>query len=103
MSNSARPVPTTDLPVPGTYNPGAVQYYEQYGQMCDWVSRCEECRTLVTLETIRTQGGCHKCGSRKFREPRTLSLWEWLQIKMGLIRFPHSDQFLAAFSAKRGQ
>ena len=98
MNSSARPVPTPDLPVPTVYNPGPRQYYEQHGQLCDWIVRCEDCKTLVTTETIHEHGACHKCGGRKFREPRTLSIWEWFKIRVGLLDFPHRAEFLASFA-----
>lgn len=98
--DSARPVPLKDLPVPKEYNPGARQYYEKYDSMCDWIVRCEDCKVLVTLDTIHDTGACHKCGSHKFREARTLGLWEWFQIKMGILKFDHADEFLASFSVR---
>lgn len=101
--NSARPVPSSDLgPVPETYAPGQSPYYVAYGSACDWIQRCDDCKTLVTLETIHRDGGCHKCGCRKFKEPRTLSVWEFIKIKIGLLQFPHADEFLAAFKANGG-
>lgn len=92
-----------DLSIPTTYNPGARQYYEQYGQMCDWIVRCKDCKTLITTDTIHKTGACHKCGSHDFREPRTLSVWEWLKIKIGLLQFPHSAEFLASFTTNEAK
>jgi hypothetical protein len=98
--DTSRSAPAGDaLPIPTVYNPGPRQYYEKYDQLCDWIVRCDDCRTLVTTETIHQTGCCHKCGSHKFKEPRTLSPWEWLKIKIGLLRFPHSAEFLASFTA----
>ena len=73
-------------------------YYEKYGMVTDLISRCMECRSIVTGEILSAKGCCPKCGNKRVTEVTTLSGWEWLKIKLGIIRFEHSDEFLAEFS-----
>lgn len=88
--------------------PTTEPYYVQHGQACDDLVRCHSCQALCLVSTVLSTTpargedrpsaqGC-KCGSRKFTEVRTLSTWEWLKIKLRLIRFPHREEFLKEFA-----
>lgn len=88
------------LGVPDRYNAGARPYYEDLGQQCDWVVRCDDCKVLVTAAQIHAAGGCWKCGCNVLREVRTLSTWEYFKIWIGIIDFPHRRAFLDAFAGK---
>lgn len=90
--------------VPDRYAPGPRPYYETLPdgeqQACDWLLRCDEptCGRLVSLDTIHRIGGCPACGSHGVKEIRTLSVWEWLKIRLGVLDFPHRKEFLAEFA-----
>ena len=73
-------------------------YYEQLGQAHDDLLRCKDCQKLVTFSTLRKLGTCDGCGAKKFTEIRTLSVWEWIKIRLGIIRFDNRKMFLAEFS-----
>lgn len=90
------------LGIPDRYNVGARPYYETYGQECDWIVRCDDCKALVTTAQIHTIGGCWKCGGNVLREVRTLGTWEYFKIWIGMIDFPYRREFLAAFTGKGG-
>ena len=74
-------------------------YYEDLNQACDAILRCHECRRLVTHATIvANKGTTPCCGTRKVREIRTLTFWEWLKIRLGILDFPYRQQFLKEFA-----
>jgi DNA-directed RNA polymerase subunit RPC12/RpoP len=76
-------------------------YYEKKGaEAHDYVLRCHDCKKLILHSDIVHRGGCPKCGNRRVEEVRGLTLLEWLRIKVGLLRFKHSDLFMAEFSPK---
>lgn len=75
-------------------------YYVDQGKGCDDLMRCKDCRKLVTARTLAALGSC-KCGCRKVVEIRTLSVTEWLLIRIGFIRFPSRNLFLKEFSPWR--
>ena len=82
------------------YPQGETQpYYVALGRGSDWILRCKDCQRLVT-DTIAKTGSC-VCGCKTTKEIRRLSLWEWIQIRVGLIRFPHRQEFLQEFNRVR--
>lgn len=81
--------------VPGKHTPA---YYEKYGQAHDDILRCEGCRRLVTYVDITKHGSCPRCGHRRMCEIQSLTLPEWLRIRLGLLSFPHREEFLKEFS-----
>ena len=72
------------------------RYYTKLGRASDYILRCKECKRLVLQEALAHGGGC-VCGHRKFTEIIALNHWEVLKIKLGLIRFPCSQEMLAEF------
>lgn len=72
-------------------------YYQAFGQVTDGVMRCTDCARLVTVAQLKRAGKCPKCGTRRVKEVQTLSGWEWVQIWVGLIRFPLRRLFLREF------
>lgn len=87
---------------PDTHVPPAYKnnYYVDHGKAHDDIVRCADCQRLLTCARINACGGCPKCGSRRVKEIRTLSVWEWLQVKLGLIKMEHRDEFLREFSRR---
>ena len=77
-------------------DPREQRYYADFGRSCDWVLRCKDCRRLVTAETLQRLGAC-PCGNARYAEVTALSLWERFKIRMGLLRFPHWQEFLKDF------
>ena len=75
---------------------GEQRYYTALGRACDWIFRCKDCQRLVTAETLRRLGSC-PCGNKRVLEVTTLSTWEWLKIRVGILRFPHRADFLREF------
>ena len=75
----------------------ARRYYEDLGRAHDYLMRCKDCQKLVDYEKITKRGVC-KCGNKRFIEITTLTLWEWIQIKVGLIRFKDRKLFIKEFS-----
>lgn len=73
-------------------------YYEEYGEQHDRVMRCNDCKRLILHAALMTRGGCPRCGCRRVVEVMALSFFEWLRIRIGLLRFPHWREFLAEFS-----
>lgn len=74
------------------------RYYSNSDRAHDLLLRCNECKRLVTFEQLVKKGACPKCGTRRVTEIVGLTLWEWLRIRLGLLRFPDSDKFLKEFS-----
>jgi hypothetical protein len=74
-----------------------MRYYEKYGRATDWVVRCSDCRRLVV--PTDTTSAC-RCGCRRVTEVRSLSPWEWLKIKFGILNFPHRREFLSEMGLK---
>lgn len=79
-------------------------YYESLDKGCDELLRCNECGRLVTHAALFRTGGngltpC--CGTRRVREVRHLTFWEWLKIRVGFIDFPYRHEFLAEFKSER--
>lgn len=92
---NARPLTPLNDPNPAAPpSPRGLRYYEKLGQSCDWVVRCHDCKRLITAETIHTRGQCPACANTRVEEVRTLSFWEYLRIRVGLLRFPHWREFL---------
>lgn len=77
-------------------------YYEELGRSHDMLLRCadEQCGRLVLYSDVE-KGGCPHCGNRRMKEIRTLTGWEMLKIRLGIIDFPQRKQFLAEF--RRGR
>lgn len=74
-------------------------YYEDLNRACDAIVRCNDCRRLVTHAQLTShQGTTPCCGTRRVKEIRTLSLWEWLRIRVGLLDFPYRKEFLQEFA-----
>lgn len=74
-------------------------YYESLGRACDFLLRCKDCQRLVPTARL-TAHGCCSCGNRRLAEIKTLSLWEYLRIRLGLLRFPYRREFLREFEAR---
>lgn len=72
-------------------------YYEDLGRQSDYLLRCTECKSLVTHADVTKSGAC-RCGNRRLAEIRSLSPWEWLKIRLGLINFPYRREFLREFN-----
>jgi DNA-directed RNA polymerase subunit RPC12/RpoP len=72
-------------------------YYEDLGRAHDMIMRCQDCKRLVTYKSLEKHGCCPHCAHRKMVEVRTLSVWEWMKIRLGVIRFPDSEAFLKEF------
>jgi len=77
------------------------RYYEKKGLACDALLRCKDCQRLVTHTALAEAGGCPRCGTKYVTEVKTLSLWEWLKIRVGVVDFPFRKEFLAEFSNRR--
>ncbi len=77
-----------------------VPYYADQGRATDYVLRCKDCQRLVTAARIQAHGCC-RCGNSRFLEVRTLSRFEQLRIRVGLLRFPYWREFLAQFGGAR--
>lgn len=75
------------------------RYYTALGRACDALLRCKDCKRLVTHARLAALGSC-PCGNRRVVEITTLSVWEWLRIRLGLLDFPYRQQFLAEFSKR---
>lgn len=76
-------------------------YYEDLGRSHDMILRCKDCRRLVTYDEIQRGGCCPHCSNRRLLEVRSLSVWEWFKIRVGLVRFPDRKLFLAEFKSGR--
>jgi hypothetical protein len=86
----------------GTLNfntPVTRRYYTDLGRACDYILRCKDCKRLVTSATLATQGCC-PCGNRRVVEITTLSIWEYVRMRLGLLNFPHRREFLREFGAR---
>lgn len=83
----------------GTSSPATERYYTDLGRACDYIFRCKDCRHLVR-HTVLAARGCCPCGNRRVVEVTTLSWWEWLRIRCGLLRFPYRREFLAEFGGR---
>ena len=80
----------------------AVPYYVALNRACDALVRCNDCRALVTCEQItRNKGVTPCCSTRKVREIRSLTAWEWLKVRLGIIDFPYRAEFLKEFAGVR--
>jgi DNA-directed RNA polymerase subunit RPC12/RpoP len=78
--------------------PGPKLYYEELGRGHDDILRCNGCQKLVTYQTIVQLGQCPKCGTKRMIEVTSLTLMEWLRIRLGLLSFPYSAKFLEEFN-----
>lgn len=76
------------------------RYYTKYGRASDALLRCKDCKRLVTHGQLAARGCCPSCGTRKVTEITTLSIWEWLKVRVGWLDFPYRREFLAEFRAK---
>lgn len=79
-------------------------YYQRLklGVGHDAILRCFDCRKLVTYATLQTCGGITPCcGTRKTKEVTHLKFWEWVMIRLGIVRFPYRREFLAEFKTVR--
>lgn len=79
-------------------------YYERlklpFGH--DMLLRCDDCRKLVVYTAMQAHHGQTPCcGTRRVREVRHLTLWEWITIKLGIRDFPYRKEFLAEFGRVR--
>jgi len=82
----------------GAMPTAARPYYEALNKACDAILRCNDCGRLVTHATLTGNKGLTPCcGTRRVREVRTLSVWEWLKIKIGLLDFPYRREFMKEF------
>ena len=79
----------------GNYVP---RYYEDLGRGHDYLMRCKDCKRLVTFEVITKSGCCPSCGNRRVVEITTLTFWEWLKIRVGVISFHNRREFLKEFN-----
>ncbi len=95
----------TSTPAGGASAPPTVPrpYYEALDKAHDDLLRCSDCGTLVTYQTLfgASHGFTPCCGTKRVREIRTLTVWEWLKIRTGWIDFPHRDLFLKEFARGR--
>ena len=78
----------------GKYVP---RYYESLGRGHDYLMRCKDCKKLVLFRDLSSKGCC-SCGNKRVSEVTTLTLWEWIRIRLGLLRFPDRDKFLKEFN-----
>ena len=78
------------------------RYYIEKGRAHDMLLRCKDCKRLVTHEALCRNGQCPKCGNRRVSEIISLSMWEWLRIRCGLLQFKDRRLFLKEFSRARG-
>lgn len=94
--------PLQNTPERGNYQrvPHARPYYEDLGVGHDALMRCDDCKRLVLYaDMMARQGLTPCCGTRKVKEIRALSVWEWIKVRLGILDFPYRDKFLAEFSA----
>lgn len=91
ISNTSGPVPAR---VRQPY------YYERLhlGKSHDDLLRCDDCGRLVTYANLTTTGVTKCCGTRRLKQVIHLRFWEWVKIRVGLIRFPYRREFLQEFS-----
>ncbi len=69
---------------------------------CDALVRCNDCRALVTCAQITANRGTTPCcGTRKVREVRAMSFWEWFRVRTGILDFPYRREFLKEFAHGR--
>ena len=73
-------------------------YYEDLGKSHDDLLRCKDCRRLVLYQNLIHDGHCPKCGCRRMSEITTLTVFEWLRIRLGLLSFPYRQEFLKEFN-----
>lgn len=78
------------------------EYYVKLGIGHDHLLRCKDCHRLVTHENVITVGGCRYCGCRRLVQISTLSVWEWLKIRLRVIDFPYRKEFLQEFARVKG-
>ena len=76
------------------------RYYTEHGMAHDAILRCADCGTLVSHADLVRRGTC-ACGTRRVKEVTTLSLWEWMKVRVGLIRFPYRREFIREFTRAR--
>ena len=74
------------------------RYYVNAGRNHDYALRCHECKRIVRFSSLVKSGSCPRCGNRPVTEITSLTLWEWLKIRLGLLRFPDSEKFMKEFS-----
>ena len=85
----------SDAPIP--LHP---RYYEALGQAHDQILRCKDCQRLVVYRHLIKHARCI-CGNRRMMEITTLTIWEWVRIRLGLIRFAYRKEFLSEFNPIR--
>lgn len=85
---------------PSVDRPRTRLYYDDLGTGHDDILRCKDCRRLVLFSDVKKHGSC-SCGNRHVVEITTLSVWEWLKIRLGIIRFSHRREFLKEFNCGR--
>lgn len=73
------------------------RYYTDLGRGHDYLLRCNDCQKLVPFEVLVSKGCCPKCGNRRVKEIETLTPWEWLKVRLGIINFADRKKFLAEF------
>lgn len=77
--------------------PKNLTYYELAGKGVEGIVRCDGCNRLIVVAKLSGKAGCPKCGNRRFKEVRTLTLWEQIRLRTGWIDFPDKDKFLKEF------
>jgi hypothetical protein len=81
--------------------PAARPYYEALNRACDAIVRCNDCQGLVThARLIANKGLTPCCSTRRVREIRSLSLWEWFKVRTGWLSFPYRREFLREFATR---
>ena len=92
----------------GNTNPGATRpaaarpYYEAHDKAHDDLLRCHDCNRLVVYAAVMANKGTTPCcATRRMREVRALSIWEWIKIRLGVIDFAYRKEFLAEFARGR--
>lgn len=74
------------------------RYYVDLGRAHDYLLRCTDCKRLLLFSKLQSLGSCSSCGNKRVTEITTLTFWEWVRIRLGLLRFPDSDKFLKEFA-----
>ena len=86
----------------GLRKPAAARpYYEDLNRATDFLVRCQGCNALVQVSALHRTGLTPCCGTKRVREIRQLTIWEWLKIRLGVIRFPYRQAFLREFGRAR--
>lgn len=79
---------------------GVDRYYTKHGEAHDGILRCVDCKAIVRHADLVTRRSC-RCGCQRMKEVTTLTTWEWVRIRLGLLRFPRRQEFLREFGRVR--